>query len=181
MSGPDIVPTLSDPIDCVGGYSSGDVCCAKGTNSVTAWIVLVVGDCLLDQRPTLRRQGWYQRDETDRRGARGGRLDGWGGMVDTDAEDHCTDPEVDVFRGDAVAIYISHEGAVACDTAGYPNHPVSHNDLFIVHRSWLVPVYERDCLYIDRGRRGLHRVKPPRYGNQLSKRFGRINAGYSAR
>jgi hypothetical protein len=112
VSGSDIVPALSDPIDCSWGYSSGDVCCAKGTNSVPAWIIFIVGDCLLDQRPTLCREGWYQRDETDRRGARGGRPDGWSGVVDTDAEDHCADPEVDVFRGDAVAIYISNEGAV---------------------------------------------------------------------
>ena len=101
--------------------------------------------------------------------------------MDTDAENHCADPEVDLFRGDAVAIYISHEGAVTCDITGYPDHPVGHNDLFIVHRSWLVPVYKRDCLYIDRGRGGLHCVKPPRDGNQLSERFGRINARYSAR
>ena len=114
-------------------------------------------------------------------GARGSRPDGWSGLVDTDAENHCADPEVDLFRGDAVAIYISHEGAVTGDTAGYPDHPVGHNDLFIVHRSWVVPVYERDCLYIDRGRGGLHCVKPPRDGNQLSERFGRVNARYSAR
>ena len=181
MSGSDIVPALSDPIDRSRGYSFGDVCCAKGTNSVSAWIVSVVGDCLLDQCPTLCRQGWYQRDEADRRGARGGRPDGWGGVVDTYAEDHCADPEVNLLCGDAVAIYFSHEGAVACDTAGYTDHPVGHDDLFIVHRSWLVPVHERDCLYIDRGRRGLHRLKPPRDGNQLSERFGRINARYSAR
>ena len=101
--------------------------------------------------------------------------------MDTDAENHSADTEVDVFRGNAVAIYISHEGAVTGDTAGYPDHPVGHNDLFIVHRSWVVPVHERDCLYIDRGRGGLHRVKPPRDGNQLSERFGRVNARYSAR
>ena len=30
-------------------------------------VILIVGDCLLDQCPTLCREGWYQRDEADRR------------------------------------------------------------------------------------------------------------------
>jgi len=64
-----LVPALSDPIDCAWGYSSGDVCCSKGANSVPAWVILIVGDCLLDQCPTLCREGRYQRDEADRRGA----------------------------------------------------------------------------------------------------------------
>ena len=52
------------------GCSFGDVCCAKGTNSIPAWIILIVGDCLLDQCPTLCCEGWYQCDEADRRGLR---------------------------------------------------------------------------------------------------------------
>ena len=81
---------------------------------------------------------------------------------------------------DAVAIYISHEELslvilLVTRPPSWPRRSLCCSPIVVG------TLYERDCLYIDRGRGGLHCVKPTRDGNQLSERFGRVNARYSAR
>ena len=96
--------------------------------------------------------------------------------MDTDAENHSADPEVDVFRGNAVAIYISHEGAVTGDTL-LPDHPVGHNDPLLF--TDVVYPYTNGIVFILTtvwAALCCRRVM----GTSLAK-VGRVNARYSAR
>ena len=169
MSGSDIVPALSDPIDCSGGYSLAMFAVPRGPiPSLHGSFLLLVIVCSISALPYAVKAGISAMRQVG--GELESRPDGWSGLVDTDAENHCSDPEVDLFRGDAVAIYISHEELSLVILLVTPTTQLATTiSLLFTDRGWYP--YTNGC-HIDRGRGGLHCVKPPRDGNQL-ERFGR--------